>query len=170
MTPLPLLATVTAGTLFNLLAAGGSAAGPREIVPGAVEAQPFGCTSFELEPVQPACPGGHFHSGIDLAAPAGTPVLAPAGGVARVGEGGPCGIHVVIRHGGGVETLYCHLSQALVADGQRVGSGQRIGSIGASGLATGPHLHFEVHSDGQPVDPAAWLLTAPATTNQFGGR
>ncbi|HEY8811923.1 MAG TPA: M23 family metallopeptidase [Candidatus Dormibacteraeota bacterium] len=170
MTPLPALATATAGIAFVLLAAHGSTTKPLEMVPGAVVTQRFGCTSFELEPVQPACPGGHFHSGIDLAAPAGTPVLAPRGGVARVGEGGPCGIHVVIRHGGGIETLYCHLSEAAVADGQRVAAGQRIGSIGASGLTTGPHLHFEVHSDGRPVDPATWLLTAPATTNQFGGR
>jgi murein DD-endopeptidase MepM/ murein hydrolase activator NlpD len=169
VTPLPVLATATAGILFLLLAAHRST-GPLEIVPGAVESQPFGCTSLELEPVEPACPGGHFHSGIDLAAPAGTPVLAPSAGVARVGDGGPCGIHVVIRHGGGIETLYCHLSKAAVADGQRVGAGQVIGSIGASGLTTGPHLHFEVHSDGRPVDPATWLPQAPATTNHIGGR
>lgn len=165
----PALATVAAGILFILLAAHRST-GPIDIVPGAVETQPFGCTSLELEPIQPACPGGHFHSGIDLAAPAGTPVLAPGAGVARVGEGGPCGIHVLIRHGGGIETLYCHLSQAAVADGQLVDAWQRIGSIGTSGLTTGPHLHFEVHSNGRPVDPATWLPKPPATTNHIGGR
>jgi murein DD-endopeptidase MepM/ murein hydrolase activator NlpD len=163
MTP-PALATAIGGVLFILLAAH-RPIGPFEIVPDAVETQPFGCTSLELEPVQPACPGGHFHSGIDLAAPAGTPVLAPGAGVARVGQGGACGIHVVVRHGGGIETLYCHLLQATVADGQLVGAWQRIGSVGSSGLSTGPHLHFEVHSDGRPVDPASWLPKAPATTN-----
>lgn len=168
MTPLPVLATAAAGLLFVLLAAHRSTA-PVEIVPGAVESQPFGCTSFELEPVEPACPGGHFHSGIDLAAPAGTPVRTPDGGVARVGEGGPCGLHVLIRHGSGIETLYCHLSEATVADGQPVEAGQRIGSVGASGFATGPHLHFEVHRDGRAVDPATWLPQTPATTKHSGG-
>jgi len=111
MIPLPALAAAIGGLLFILLAAHGST-GPVEMVPGAVESQPFGCTSLELEPVEPACPGGHFHSGIDLAAPAGTPVLAPGGGVARVGAGGPCGIHVLIQHGGGIDTLFCHLLEA----------------------------------------------------------
>jgi murein DD-endopeptidase MepM/ murein hydrolase activator NlpD len=168
MTPLPVLATATAGLCLILLAAH-RPQGPVEIVPGAVESQPFGCTSFELEPVEPACPGGHFHSGIDLAAPAGTPVLAPGGGVARVGVGGSCGIHVVLEHGDGIETLYCHLSEAAVANGQPVGAGQRIGSVGSSGFSTGPHLHFEVHRDGRAVDPATWLPPLPATIKHTGG-
>jgi murein DD-endopeptidase MepM/ murein hydrolase activator NlpD len=168
MTSLPVLATATAGLCFILLTAHGPQ-GPVEIVPGAVESQPFGCTSFELEPVEPACPGGHFHSGIDLAAPAGTPVLAPGGGVARVGVGGSCGIHVVLEHGDGIETLYCHLSEAAVGNGQPVGAGQRIGSVGSSGFSTGPHLHFEVHRDGRAVDPATWLPPLPATIKHTGG-
>jgi murein DD-endopeptidase MepM/ murein hydrolase activator NlpD len=168
VSPLPVLATVAAGTLFILLAAHR----PQqmvEIVPGGIESQPFGCTSFELEPVEPTCPGGHFHSGVDLAAPAGIAVLAPANGVARVGVGGPCGIHVLLQHGGGLETLYCHLSAATVGDGQAVEAGQQIGSIGATGFATGPHLHFEVHRNGRAVDPAAWLRRSPATNNLHGG-
>jgi murein DD-endopeptidase MepM/ murein hydrolase activator NlpD len=168
VTPLPVLALVIASILFILLAAHRST-GPVEIVPGAVESQPFGCTSLELEPVEAACPGGHFHSGVDLAAPAGTPVLAPGDGVARVGVGGPCGIHVVLEHGGGIQTLYCHLSEATVADGQPVGAGQRIGSVGSSGASTGPHLHFEVHRDGRAVDPASWLPPTPVTTKHTGG-
>jgi murein DD-endopeptidase MepM/ murein hydrolase activator NlpD len=161
-------ATVTAG-LFFILLAGYRPSAPAEVVPGAVVSQPFGCTSFELEPVDSACPGGHFHAGIDLAAPVGTPVLAPAGGIARVGDGGPCGIHVVLQHGGGAESIYCHLSAAMVANGQPVWAGARIGSVGASGLATGPHLHFEVHAGGRPVDPAAWLRQLPATTFKPAG-
>jgi murein DD-endopeptidase MepM/ murein hydrolase activator NlpD len=168
MTALPVLALGSAGVFFILLAARPSTA-PVEIVPGAVESQPFGCTSFELEPVEPSCEGGHFHSGIDLAAPIGTPVKSPAEGVARVGSGGPCGLHVLIQHGGGIETLYCHLSEAAVLDGEAVATGQRIGSVGASGAATGPHLHFEIHRNGRPVNPATWLPQSPATTNHNGG-
>jgi murein DD-endopeptidase MepM/ murein hydrolase activator NlpD len=168
MTALPIVAVGTAGTLFILLAAHPSTS-PVEIVPGAVESQPFGCTSFELEPVEPSCPGGHFHAGVDLAAPAGTPVQTPGDGVARVGSGGSCGIHVLVQHGGGIETLYCHLSAAAVADGQRIGAGQRIGSVGATGLATGPHVHFEIHRNGRPVDPATWLAQLSATTRHIGG-
>jgi murein DD-endopeptidase MepM/ murein hydrolase activator NlpD len=168
MTALPVLALGTAGTLFILLAAHPSTA-PIEIVQGAVVSQPFGCTSFELEPEEPSCPGGHFHSGVDLAAPAGSPVQSPGEGVARVGSGGPCGLHVLVEHGGGMETLYCHLSDTAVSDGQPVGVGQRIGSVGASGAATGPHLHFEIHRNGRPVDPATWLSQLPASTRHIGG-
>jgi murein DD-endopeptidase MepM/ murein hydrolase activator NlpD len=96
-------------------------------------------------------------------------VLAPGAGVARVGVGGSCGIHVVLEHGDGMETLYCHLSEAAVANGQPVGAGQRIGSVGSSGFSTGPHLHFEVHRDGRAVDPATWLLPTPVTTKHSGG-
>jgi murein DD-endopeptidase MepM/ murein hydrolase activator NlpD len=87
------------------------------------------------------------------------------------GTGGPCGIHVLLEHAGGDETLYCHLSEMTVREGQVVGAGQRIGSVGARGFATGPHLHFEVHSGSRPVDPVAWLQRSPTTTvNHFGGR
>jgi murein DD-endopeptidase MepM/ murein hydrolase activator NlpD len=168
VSPLPVIAAAAAGTAFLLLAAH-PAQGSIEMVPGAIVSQPFGCTGLELEPVDPACPGGHFHSGIDLAAPSGTPVLAPGGGVARVAAGGPCGIHVLLQHGAGIETLFCHLSAAAVADGAAVGPGQLIGRIGATGLATGPHLHFVVHRNGRAVDPAAWLRRIPATTNLHGG-
>jgi murein DD-endopeptidase MepM/ murein hydrolase activator NlpD len=169
MTPPAIGAIATAGLLFVLLAAH-RPTGPVEIVPGAIQSQPFGCTTFELEPVDPACPGGHFHSGIDLAAPAGTPVLAPGDGIARVGAGGSCGIHILIQHGGGIDTLYCHLLDAKVADGQQVGAGERIGSVGSSGFSTGPHLHFEVHRNGRAVDPATWLPQSPATTKLNGGK
>lgn len=168
MTPIPLLATVMGGLVFVVLAAHRPAV-PMEMVPGAIMSQPFGCTDLELEPVDPSCPGGHFHSGIDLAAPTGTPVLAPGGGIARVGAAGPCGIHVLLQHGDGLETLFCHLSEAAVAEGEAVVPGELIGRIGATGFATGPHLHFEVHRNGRAVDPAAWLRRMPATTNLHGG-
>ena len=164
MSPLPVLAVAAAGATFLLLAAH-PAQSSIEMVPGAIVSQPFGCTDLELEPIDPGCPGGHFHSGIDLAARNGTPVLAPGRGVAHVGAGGPCGIHVQLQHGGGIETLFCHLSEADVAEGEVVALGELIGRIGATGFATGPHLHFEVHRNGRAVDPAAWLRRIPATTN-----
>jgi murein DD-endopeptidase MepM/ murein hydrolase activator NlpD len=163
MSPLGWVAVVIAGGLAMVLLAGSRSPLPAvQVVPGAVVTLPFGCTAFELEPPLASCPGGHFHSGLDLAAPAGTPVLAPADGVAEVGSGGSCGVHVVVDHGGGIVTLYCHLQSAAVASGEPVGRGERIGSVGSSGLATGAHLHFEVHVSGRPVDPAPWLQRWPA--------
>ena len=128
------------------------------VVPGAVLTQPFGCTAVALEPVDPACPGGHFHSGIDLAAPLGTPVYSPLAGFAATGfQPASCGEYVRVDHGGGLATLYCHLSRVDVSPGQLVTAGDRLGAVGSSGNSTGPHLHFEVHSGRGLLDPAAWL-------------
>ncbi|TMC12380.1 MAG: M23 family metallopeptidase [Chloroflexi bacterium] len=171
MNVLLLGALAVASLVFFLLLGQRPPAAAGEVVPGAVVSQPFGCTTLELEPPDPACPSGHFHSGLDLAAPTGTPVLAPAGGVVvGAGEAGSCGIHVLLDHGGGVATLYCHLAQALVGPGQPVFAGEQLGRVGATGLATGPHLHFEVHLEGRPVDPAAWLRQLPVNPNQLGGK
>jgi len=146
-----------AGLAFLLLA-GHRVQAPAAIVPGALLTQPFGCTAVALEPVDAACPGGHFHSGIDLAAPAGAPVLAPLPGFAAAGsQPASCGNYVRLDHGGGLATLYCHLSRVLVGGGQLVMAGDRIGAVGSSGNSTGPHLHFEVHLGGRLLDPAAWL-------------
>jgi murein DD-endopeptidase MepM/ murein hydrolase activator NlpD len=121
---------------------------------GAVIAQPFGCTPLTLEPANPQCPSGHFHSGVDLAAPSGTAIRAAAAGRARVlWSPNGFGLYVLIDHGGGLQTLYGHLSAALVQDGDTVRDGQTIGRMGSTGLSTGPHLHFEVRRDGRPVDP-----------------
>jgi murein DD-endopeptidase MepM/ murein hydrolase activator NlpD len=143
-------------------------------VPNAVLTQPFGCTALELEPVDATCPSGHFHSGIDLAAPAGTPVFAPLAAIATAGsQPASCGNYVRLDHGGGLATLYCHLSRVLVSTGQVVGAGDRIAEVGSSGNSTGPHLHFEVHSSGRLLDPAAWLrqLHSDADQNhQLGGK
>lgn len=128
------------------------------IVPGARVTQPFGCTSLELEPVRLSCPSRHFHSGIDLAAPAGSPVYAAAQGVAEVGSDfAGAGNYVAVIGDGNVRVLYCHLAVFRVRPGDRVQPGQLIGTVGATGLATGPHLHFEVDIDRIPVDPAVWL-------------
>lgn len=120
--------------------------------------QPYGCTAVELEPVAAWCPAGHFHSGIDLAAPVVTPVHAAADGVARVAESpGGYGLYVVVDHGGGVATLYGHLEWTSLRSGEHIRAGENLGLLGSSGLSTGPHLHFEVRRDGRPVDPIAWL-------------
>jgi murein DD-endopeptidase MepM/ murein hydrolase activator NlpD len=119
--------------------------------------QPFGPTGFVLEP--PLGPYPHFHTGIDLAAPSGAPVLAAGDGVVvavahtTVGYGN----YVIIAHGSGVLTLYAHLLSTAVNLGQHVSRGQLIGREGMSGLATGPHLHFEVRYNGQLLDPLKYL-------------
>jgi murein DD-endopeptidase MepM/ murein hydrolase activator NlpD len=98
------------------------------------------------------------HTGIDYSAPRGTPVLAAnSGQVALVGDFFFPGRLVVIDHGLGVYTLYFHLDTIDVEQGQRVVRGQPVGSVGATGRATGPHLHFGVHAEGARIDPATLL-------------
>lgn len=106
--------------------------------------------------------GAHWasgtHTGLDLAAPAGTPVVASAGGrVSRAGHSGRYGNLVVIDHDG-VETYYAHLSSITVAAEDVVGAGRQIGTVGATGNATGPHLHFEVREGGAARDPESVLF------------
>jgi murein DD-endopeptidase MepM/ murein hydrolase activator NlpD len=101
------------------------------------------------------------HSGVDIRLPEGTPVRAIADGqVAFAGEQFFGGRSVVIDHGGGVFSVYYHLKEISVADGQAISRGDRIGSIGATGRATGPHLHFGVRVPGGRVDPTR-LLALP---------
>jgi murein DD-endopeptidase MepM/ murein hydrolase activator NlpD len=106
----------------------------------------------------------HFHTGIDIAVPWGTPVHAPlAGRVEYAGWQGGYGYTVVLLHDGGLRTLYAHLSRSTVARGQAVAAGEQIALAGATGNATGPHLHFEVRPEPQTVaDPMAYLDPAHA--------
>ena len=100
------------------------------------------------------------HAGVDVNLPEGTPVVATADGtVAFAGEQFFGGNSVVLDHGGGVFSLYYHLREYLVSEGDRVARGQRIGSVGASGRATGPHIHFGVRAAGGRIDPS--LLMEP---------
>jgi murein DD-endopeptidase MepM/ murein hydrolase activator NlpD len=127
------------------------------VVVGAVVSQPFGCTSVELEPYDPFCPGGHVHTGIDLAARAGTAVQSATVGTAHVGyDPNGAGLYVLVVDGR-ARIFYCHLSDVRVINGQSVSPGQVIGTVGATGMATGPHVHFEVQVDGRSVDPTTWL-------------
>ncbi|MDQ3106759.1 MAG: M23 family metallopeptidase, partial [Actinomycetota bacterium] len=98
------------------------------------------------------------HTGIDLTAGQGTPVkAADAGTVVVAGARGGYGTTVIIDHGNSLATLYGHLSRASVTEGATVARGQVIGAAGSTGYSTGPHLHFEVRVNGNPVDPLRYL-------------
>ena len=110
-----------------------------------------------------------YHTGFDFSAPIGTPIYAPtAGVVVHAGSGGNAGgwagNYVVIEHADGTQTLYAHMSSISVHSGERVSGSDRLGQVGQTGRAFGPHLHFEVYPPGtEPgdvytaVDPQHWL-------------
>jgi len=99
-----------------------------------------------------------FHSGMDFGAAYGSLIrAADRGTVIFAGWYGGYGNAVIIAHGNGVTTLYGHSSQLYVAEGQTVQRGQAIAAVGSTGLSTGPHLHFEVRQNGEPIDPLAYL-------------
>jgi murein DD-endopeptidase MepM/ murein hydrolase activator NlpD len=101
---------------------------------------------------------GQRHDGIDIAAPEGTPVLAAgAGSVIYAGEQAGYGALVILKHDGGLVTLYAHNSKLLVGEGERVRRGQPIARVGESGRTSGPHLHFEVRDGTRPKNPLLFL-------------
>ncbi len=108
--------------------------------------------------VHPIYRSRRFHAGIDFGVPTGTPVrAADRGTVIYAGWYGGYGNTVILNHGGGITTLYAHNSRLAVGVGQVVQRGQAIAASGSTGLSTGPHLHFEVRVNGQPVDPRRYL-------------
>jgi murein DD-endopeptidase MepM/ murein hydrolase activator NlpD len=120
-----------------------------------------GCPTRLLRPLSGAIGspfgprGGRFHGGIDIPAPTGTGIAAAGPGYvswAAWREGG-WGDLVVVAHGGGLRTMYAHLSRIEVHVGERVAAGYEVGRVGSTGDATGPHLHFEVRFRGASVDP-----------------
>jgi hypothetical protein len=127
--------------------------------------QRFGPTESELQP--PLWYRGrwhpHFHAGIDIAAPVGTPVRAIAAGVVTfAGEIADGAVVVEVEHAPGVTSAYAHLEPgAPVHEGDLVVSGDVIGSVGLTGITTGPHLHFAIWSAGEPLDPLTVLTPIP---------
>jgi murein DD-endopeptidase MepM/ murein hydrolase activator NlpD len=130
-------------------------------VPGARISQRFGPSAFTGAAA--GCWRGrcyaHFHDGLDLAAPVGTPVVAIAAGqVTLAGQVADGAVVVMVDHGAGVESLYGHLEPALaVRTGDLVAAGTPLGSIGLTGRTTGPHLHLEILVSGEPIDPLDFL-------------
>lgn len=142
----------------------GSSAGEVEVSPGGGGTKQFGDPVLSATLVSPfGVPrdgGARTHKGIDLAAPRGTPVRAVADGSISYARGGfaLCGTGVKINHGGGWESVYCHLDEIAggLAKGGTVMRGQKIGTVGNTGNAasTGPHLHFELRRNGVSENPA----------------
>lgn len=100
-----------------------------------------------------------FHAGLDFTAPIGTPIYSTADGVvtdAGFNEGG-YGNRVIINHGFGYETLYGHMYRIKARAGQKIKRGEVIGYVGSTGKSTGPHCHYEVHRNGNPVDPVYYF-------------
>ncbi len=132
-------------------------------IPHATITQGFGPTAYVFEASYAGFP--HFHTGIDLAVPLGTPVFAAADGVVVLARpmadsGGQLvgyGNYVIIQHDAGLKTLYGHLLTIGVKEGDVVHRGQLIGLVGSTGNSTGPHTHFEVRIENSPVDPVQML-------------
>jgi murein DD-endopeptidase MepM/ murein hydrolase activator NlpD len=102
--------------------------------------------------------GIETHKGVDIKGAWGSPVKAMAKGeVEFAGLRGGFGNCIMVKHGNGFETLYGHLSKILVSVGQKIEIGQQIGNIGSTGRSTGPHLHYEVHKNGEKIDPKNFL-------------
>jgi murein DD-endopeptidase MepM/ murein hydrolase activator NlpD len=135
--------------------------------PQAAISQPFGPSTYWFEPPYGSYP--HFHTGIDLVEPFGSPVYAADDGVvALVGSSSSgYGNYVIIAHAGGLDTLYGHLSTALVKAGQAVTQGTAVGLEGSTGNSTGAHLHFELRIGQTPVNPAPYL--PPGQPSAFRG-
>lgn len=141
-------------------------------LPTSVQTQPFGPCTFWFEPPYGGYP--HFHTGIDMSSPEGSPVLAADDGVVILAGGSYVngtlvgyGNFVVIAHTGGLTTLYGHLLRIAVKAGDSITQGQIVGSEGSTGNSTGAHLHFELRQGTTPMDPAPFL--PPGAPSDFRG-
>ena len=130
-----------------------------------VEGQVTGSFGERIDPFNGE---GAFHTGVDIAAMVGQPVVAPADGVVEFADFlGGYGRAIVLDHGHGIATRYGHLSGFAVASGQHVRRGDIIGYVGLSGRSTGPHLHYEVRINDTPVNPYKYLRITVAHTGGF---
>ena len=121
------------------------------------------------ERIDPFNGEGAFHTGVDISAAYGQPIVAPADGVVTfAGESGGYGRLIILDHGQGISTRYGHLAGFAVAMGQSVHRGDVIGYVGQSGRSTGPHLHYEVRIQDVPVNPHKYLRISVAQNVGFG--
>jgi biotin carboxyl carrier protein len=116
-------------------------------------------SAFSLSRFHPILHYARPHEGIDVSAPMGAPIVAPAGGIVqRVTWETGYGNVLEIDHGDGIVTKYAHCSKIVVRPGQKVKRGQIIANVGSTGLSTGPHVHYEIHVNGKVVDPLTYVL------------
>ena len=116
-------------------------------------------SQFSRSRFHPILHTSRAHEGIDVVAPMGAPIVAPAAGrVISAGRENGYGLSLEIDHGNGIVTRYAHASRLAVSVGDRVIRGQVIAAVGNSGLSTGPHLHYEIHLNGKPVDPLTFVM------------
>jgi murein DD-endopeptidase MepM/ murein hydrolase activator NlpD len=110
---------------------------------------------FRIHPIYRVA---RMHTGLDFSADIGTEIYATGDGIVKSPDGGSgYGIHVVIDHGFGYQTLYAHMSRVAVRPGQKVKRGQVIGFVGNTGVSSGPHLHYEVIKNGEKINPAYYF-------------
>lgn len=127
-------------------------------VPALTPARGLLTSGFGIRP-DPITGKRALHNGLDISAPTGKPIVAPADGlVVRTGRIGHLGNAVYLAHGYGLTTRYGHMSRIAVEPGDQVQRGDVLGYVGNTGRSTGSHLHYEVHKNGKPVDPLAYLL------------
>jgi murein DD-endopeptidase MepM/ murein hydrolase activator NlpD len=131
---------------------------PRVSIPSRVPLDGMHFTSGFGMRMHPILGRRKAHKGVDLAAPVGTPVYAPADGtVGRADWFSSYGLYIQLEHGADIETRYGHLSRLNVSAGQHVHKGDLIGFVGTTGRSTGPHLHYEVRIAGQAVNPVPYM-------------
>ncbi len=115
-------------------------------------------SSFGEVRFSPSSGGTRPHMGIDISAPTGTPIVAPADGIVLLaGPEAEYGLLISVDHGHGFTTFYGHLKEIRVKSGDRVKTGQMLGTVGTTGNTTGPHLHYEVRIHGRPANPFSYL-------------
>lgn len=123
-------------------------------------------SQFSKSRFHPILHTSRAHEGVDVVAPMGSPIVAPAAGrVIKAGREQGYGLMVKIDHGNGLVSVYAHAKRLVVSSGQRVVRGQTIATVGNSGLSTGPHLHYELWRNGKPVDPLTFVMPAGKITD-----